>query len=104
MDDLKSLRRSLTDGVAHWLVRLVDAMPGTAPPRDDPTAEDPVAAGALHRFVREVVTTDPAIHAPLTNIQIFLIEGALECVEWEAVARHPRLRRFDWAHATLIAP
>ncbi len=45
MDALESLRRSLTEGVGDWLVRLVDSMPGTAPPRADPTAEDPAAAG-----------------------------------------------------------
>jgi hypothetical protein len=32
MTDLESLRRSLTEGVADWLVRLVDSMPGIAPP------------------------------------------------------------------------
>jgi hypothetical protein len=40
----------------------------------------------------------------LENIQIFLIESALECVDWEAMARDPRLRRFDWAHARLTQP
>ena len=74
-------------------------MPGIAPARADPTALDPAAAAWLHRFVREVVTADPMTHEPLSNIQIFLIESALECVDWEALARDPRLRRFDWEHA-----
>ncbi len=87
MDDLRMLRQSLTEGVADWLIRLVDSMPGLAPPRADPTEEDPAVAGWLHRFVREVVTTDPATHQPLTAIQIFLIESALECVDWEALAQ-----------------
>jgi hypothetical protein len=104
MTDLESLRRSLTEGVADWLVRLVDSMPGIAPPRGDPTALDPAVAAWLRRFVREVVTADPITHEPLANIQIFLIESALECVDWEAMARNPRLRRFDWAHARLTQP
>jgi hypothetical protein len=104
MTDLESLRRSLTEGVADWLVRLVDSMPGIAPPRDDPTALDPAVAAWLRRFVREVVTADPITHEPLANIQIFLIESALECVDWEAMTRDPRLRRFDWAHARLTQP
>jgi hypothetical protein len=104
MTDLESLRRSLTEGVADWLVRLVDSMPGIAPPRDNPTALDPAVAAWLRRFVREVVTADPITHEPLANIQIFLIESALECVDWEAMARDPRLRRFDWAHARLTQP
>ena len=104
MDSLRLIQQSLTGGVADWLVRLVDSMPGTAPPRPDPTADAPAAAAALRGFVREVVTTDPATHQPLSNIQIMLIESALECVDWEALARHPRLRRLDWAHATLTQP
>jgi hypothetical protein len=104
MDSLRLLHQSLTGGVADWLVRLVDSMPGIAPTRADPTAADPSAAAALRRFVHEVVMTDPATHQPLSNIQILLIESALECVEWEALARHPRLRHLDWAHASLIQP
>ena len=86
MDTPESLRRSLTEGVADWLVRLVDSMPATAPPRTDSTSEAPVVAGWLHRFVRDVVTADPVTREPLSNIQIFLIESALDCVDWEALA------------------
>jgi hypothetical protein len=104
MNTLESLRRSLTEGVTDWLVRLVDSMPGFAPSRADPTVEDPSAAGWLHRFVREVVTDDPVAHRPLSNIQIFLIESALDCVDWERLAREPRLRPLDWEHARLTQP
>ena len=42
-----------------------------------------------------VVTADPATHEPLSNIQVFLIESALECVDWEADGASTRgLRRF----------
>ena len=104
MDTLESLRRSLTEGVADWLVRLVDSMPGTAPPRTDSTSEAPVVAGWLHRFVRDIVTADPVTREPLSNIQIFLIESALDCVDWEALARHPQLRHLDWEHAGRSSP
>jgi hypothetical protein len=60
--------------------------------------------GWLHRFVRDVVTADPVTHEPLSNIQVFLIESALECVDWEALAHHPRLRHLDWEHARLTQP
>jgi hypothetical protein len=104
MNTQEALRRSLTEGVADWLIRLVETMPGLAPPRDDPTAEDPAAAEWLHRFVRDTVTTDPITRNPLTNIQIFLIESALDYVDWGALARDPRLRRLDWEHARLTQP
>ncbi len=104
MDALECLRRSLTEGVGDWLVRLVESMPGTAPARADPTAEDPAAAGWLHRFVRDVVTADPVSHEPLSNIQVFLIESSLDYVDWEGLARDSRLRRFDWEHARPTQP
>jgi hypothetical protein len=102
MESLESLRRSATDGVADWLARLVATAPDLAPRRSDPTAEDPGAAGLLHQFVREAVTTNPVTRDALTNIQIFLIELALSCVDWDALARNPRFRRLDWSHARLI--
>ena len=104
MDSLRLLHRSLTEGVTDWLVRLVDSMPGLAPTRPDPTAEDPSAAASLRRFVREVVTTDPDTKQHIMNIQIFLIESALEGVDWEALVRHHRLCHLDWAHARLTQP
>ena len=81
MQSLELLRQSATDGVADWLSQLVEIMPDLAPQRADPTAEDPAAAGWLHRFVREVVTVDSVTRGPLTNIQIFVIEFALDCVD-----------------------
>jgi len=104
MESLESLRRSAPDGVADWLARLVATAPDLAPRRSDPTAEDPAAAGLLHQFVREVVTTNPVTRDALTNIQIFLIELALSCVDRDALARNPRFRRLDWSHARLIQP
>jgi hypothetical protein len=100
----ESLRRSATDWVADWLSSLVEKRPDIAPRRTDPTTVDPAAAGWLHQFVRDVVTVDPATRDTLSNIQIFLIEFALDCVDWEALARDPRFRDFDWSHARLTAP
>ena len=104
MESLESLHWSATDGVADWLSRLVGTMPGLAPQRPDPAVEDPAAAGWLHRFVRDVVTADPVTRDALTHIQIFLIELALDCVDWDALARDPRFRDRDWSHARLIQP
>jgi hypothetical protein len=104
MESLESLRQSATDGVADWLSRLVEHMPNLAPTRTDPTEEDPAAAGWLHRFVREVVTANPVTRDALSNIQIFLIELALGCVDWDALARDPRFRHLDWSRARLTYP
>ncbi|WP_406696348.1 hypothetical protein V5E97_35685 [Singulisphaera sp. Ch08] len=104
MVSLESIRRSATDGVADWLSRLVEIMPNLAPTRTDPTAEDPAAAGWLHGFVRDVVTVNPETKHDLTNIQIFLIEIALDCVDWDALARNPRFRHLDWSKARLTYP
>jgi hypothetical protein len=104
MASLESLRRSATDGIADWLSRLVESMPGLAPTRTDPTAEDPAAAGRLHRFVRDVVTVNPETKDDLTNIQIFLIEFALDCVDWDALAGDRRFRHLDWPEARLTYP
>jgi hypothetical protein len=79
-------------------------LPDLAPLRTDPTAIVPAAAGWLYRFVRDVVTTNPVNRQDLSNIQIFLIERALDCVDWDELAREPRFRRFDWAHARLALP
>ena len=72
--------------------------------RTDPTARIRLAAGWLRRFVHEVVTVNPVTRDALTNIQIFLIELALDCVDWDALARDSRFRRLDWSHARLTAP
>ena len=104
MQSLESIRRSVTDGVAAWLSRLVEDLPDIAPERTDAETEEPAVAGWLHRFVREVVTVNPATRGDLTNIQIFLIESALDCVDWSALARDPRFRQRDWSHARLILP
>jgi len=104
MKTLDSPLTLVTDGVADWLSQMVEVNPALAPPRADPTVEDPGAAGWLHRFVRDVVTVNPVTRDALSNIQIFLIESALDCVDWEALARDPRFRRLDWSQARLTAP
>jgi hypothetical protein len=104
MKILESRPAFVTSGVADWLSRLVDLNPGLAPPRTDPTAEDPDAADWLRRFVREVVTVNPVTRDALSSIQIFLIEYALDCVDWEALARDPRFCHLDWSQARLTAP
>jgi hypothetical protein len=104
MASLESLRHSVTDGIADWLSRLVENRPDLAPRRTDPTTVDPAAAGWLHRFVRDIVTVNPATRDSLSNIQIFLIEFALDCVEWETLARDPRFRHLEWSKARLTSP
>jgi hypothetical protein len=104
MQSLELLRQSATDGVADWLSRLVETMPDLAPQRTDPTAEGPATAGWLHRFVRDVVMANPVTKDALTNIQIFLIDFALDCRDRDALARDLRFRHFDWLHARLAYP
>lgn len=104
MQSLESLRQSATAGVADWLSRLIEIQPDLAPQRTDPMAEDPAAAGWLRRFAHDVVTVDPVTRDALTSIQVFLIELALDCVDWDSLARDSRLRRLDWSHARLTAP
>jgi len=104
MKSMESLRRIATDGVAEWLSRLLESLPNIAPPRTDPTEVDPANAGWLHKFVRDVVTTNPETHDDLSNIQIYLIEISLDAVDWDALAGEPRFRHFDWSHAHLAYP
>jgi hypothetical protein len=104
MASLESVRRTVTDGVAEWLLELIESRPEVAPARADPTAEDPAAAGWLHAFVRDAVTVNPETGDDLTNIQIFLIEFALDCVDWDGLARDARFRQLDWSHARLNWP
>jgi hypothetical protein len=92
MQSVEWLRQSVTDGVADWLGQLIETMPDLAPLRRDPTSEDPAAAGWLHWFVREVVTTNPVTRDALPNIHIFLIEFALDCLDWNELVRDPRFR------------
>jgi hypothetical protein len=101
MKSVESPSSIVTDGVGEWLSRLVALNPDLAPPRTDPTAEDAGAAGWLRWFVREVVTVNPATKGPLSNIQIFLLEAALDCVDWETLARDSRFRHLDWSQARL---
>ena len=104
MKSLESLHRIATDEIAEWLSRLVAHAPDLAPRRTDSAAEDPAAAGWLHRFVRDVLTVNPATRDDLTNIQVFLIEFALDCVDWNALVRDPRFSHLDWFHARLTIP
>jgi hypothetical protein len=104
MEPLESLRKSATAGVADWLSRLIETQPDLAPQRANLMAEDPAAAGWLRRFVHDMVTVDPVTRDALTSIQVFLIELALDCVDWDSLARDSRFHRLDWAHARLTAP
>lgn len=103
MTSVSSLRRSVTDGVADWLARLIEEGSLFVPPRESP-AYEPHTAEWLHRFVREIVTVDPTSGHPLTNIQVFLLESALECVEWDDLVRDTRLRGRDWMQARRSYP
>ena len=55
------------------------------------------------RFVRDVITTNPVSRSPLSAIHIYLLEQALECVDW-TLARDRRLRHLDWSRASLVYP
>ena len=98
---LESLREHATDGIRTWLTGFA---PGLVPERPDPDADDPSAAGWMHRFARDVITTNPVSRSPLSAVQIYLIEQALECVDWPALARDRRLRHLDWSRASLVYP
>jgi hypothetical protein len=104
MESLETHRQSATDGVANWLSQPVETMPNLAPTRTDPTAEDPAVWGQMYRFVYGVVTMNPDTRDPLPSIHIFLIELALGCVDWDALARDPRFRHLDWSQARLTYP
>jgi hypothetical protein len=78
--------------------------PGLVPERPDPDADDPSAAGWMRRFARDVITTNPVSRSPLSAIQLYLIELALECVDWPALVRDRRLRHLDWSQASLVYP
>jgi hypothetical protein len=104
MESLVSLHQFATAGVADWLSRLIETQPDLAPQRADPRAEDPQAAGWLRRLIHDMVTVDPVTRNALTSIQVFLIELALDCVDWDALARDSRFRGLDWSHARLTGP
>ena len=78
--------------------------PGLVPERPDPDTDDPAAAGWMRRFARDVITTNPVSRSPLSSVQIFLIELALECVDWPALVRDRGLGRLDWSRASLVYP
>ena len=98
---LEAFREHATDGVTTWLTQFA---PGLVPERPDPAADDPSAAGWMHRFARDVITTNPVSRSPLSGIHIYLLEQALECVDWTALARDRRLRHLDWSRASLVYP
>ena len=98
---LESLREHATEGITRWLTGFAS---GIAPERPDPAAEDPSAAGWMQRFVRDVITTNPISRSPLSSVQIYLLEQALGCVDWPALARDRRLRHLDWSRASLVYP
>jgi hypothetical protein len=98
---LEALRERATDGIRTWLTGFA---PGLVPERPDPDADDPAAAGWMRRFARDVITTNPVSRSPLSAVQIYLIELALECVDWPALARDRRLRHLDWSRASLVYP
>jgi len=97
-------RQSVTDGVADWLSQLVEDRPGLAPPWAGDRDLESSASAWLHRYVREVVTVNSVTVPPFTHIQIFLIESALDCVDWDVLARDPRFRDGDWSRAWLTNP
>jgi hypothetical protein len=98
---LEALREHATDGITAWLTGFA---PGLVPERPDPGADDPSAAGWMHWFAREVITTNPVSRSPLSPVQIYLLEQALGCVDWPALARDRRLRHLDWSRASLVYP
>jgi len=79
---LAALRERATDGIQTWLTGFA---PGLVPERPGPDTDDPAAAGWMRRFVRDVITTNPVSRSPLSAVQIYLIELALECVDWPAI-------------------
>jgi hypothetical protein len=93
-----------TEGIAAWLSQLVAGMPGLVPERTNRDGGGPAAAGTLRRFVHDVVTTNPLSRAPLTPVQVHLIELALEAVDWLALAHDRRFRHLDWRRASLVYP
>jgi hypothetical protein len=98
---LESLREHATDGITTWLTGFA---PGLVPERPDPGADDPSAAGWMHRFARDVITTNPVSRSPLSSVQIYLLEQTLGFVDWPALARDQRLRHLDWSRASLVYP
>jgi hypothetical protein len=98
---VEALRERATDGIATWLAQFA---PGLVPERADPTVDDPSALWWMHRFVRDVITTNPVSRSPLSPVQIYLIELALECVNWPALAHDQRFRHLDWSRASLVYP
>jgi hypothetical protein len=100
---LDGIRGHATDGIRTWLTRFA---PSLVPRRAGLAADDPSAASGMHRFVRDVITTDPrsSTRSPLVPIQIYLLEMALECVDWPALVHDRQLRRLDWSRATLVYP
>ena len=98
---LDVLRERATDGVTTWLSQFA---PGLVPGRTDPDTEDPSALWWIHRFARDVITTNPVSRSPLSSVQIYLLEQALGCVDWPALARDRRLRHLDWSRASLVYP
>lgn len=98
---LEALRQHATDGIMTWLTGFA---PGLVPERPDPAPDDPSVSGWMYRFSRDVITTNPVSRSPLSGIHIYLLEQALECVDWPALARDRRLRHLDWSRASLVYP
>jgi hypothetical protein len=63
---LGSLRESVTEGISAWLFRLVET--GLIPTRTRRDGEAPATARRPHRFVRDVVTTNPVSGSALTAV------------------------------------
>lgn len=97
----ESLREPAMEGVTTWLTGFPA---GLVPERPDPGADDPSAAVWMYRFARDVLTTNPVSRSPLPGIHIYLLEQALGCVDWPALARDRRFRHLDWSRASLIYP
>lgn len=99
--EASAVRDRVTDGIADWLAGFAPEM---IPNRSDPTVVDSSSAGWMRRFVRDLVTTNPVSRSPLSPVQVHLIESALACADWQALAQDRRLRDLDWSRASLVHP
>jgi hypothetical protein len=99
--ETSAVRDQVTAGIASWLAGFA---PDMVPRRSNPEVEDASSPGWMRRFVRDLLTTNPVTRSPLAPVQVYLIEQALACADWPALAQDHRLRRLDWSRASLVHP